>query len=90
MGLKGIALFYEEDLDGAISCMEEVKKQDPRLVEEGLFYNDLLFLKKKYANDKPGLQKHIACEIQHELARAYKSMGRFDEALACYDHSLNL
>lgn len=90
LGLKGIALFYEEDLDGAIFCMEEVKKQEPRLVEKGLFYNDLLFLKKKYANDKPGLKKHIACEIQHELARAYKPMDRFDEALACYDRSLQI
>jgi len=90
LGLKGIALFYEEDLNGAIFCMEAVRKQNPQLVEEGLFYNDLLFLKKKYASDEIGLKRHIACEIQHELARAYKSMSRYDEALACYDRSLQI
>lgn len=82
---KASSLFYQTRLEEAIKTMEELKLVKPDEVKRGLFYNDLLFLRKKYAGNNEGLRRHIQNEIQHELARTYKEKGEIDKALACYD-----
>lgn len=85
---KASSLFYQAKLDEAIETMEKLKTLKPEEVKRGLFYNDLLFLKKKYAQDHEGLRRHVRNEVQHELARTYKDEGDLEKALACYDTAI--
>ena len=87
--LKAIALFYLGQLEETVACLDKAVELDPKL--EAYTYmlrREATRLKEKYVDDPEGLERHLACEIQHELARTYKAQGDQEKALACYDRSL--
>ena len=87
--LKAICLFYLGQLEEAVACLDKAVELDPKL-EPAVYAlrREALRLKEKHASDLEGLKRHLACEIQHELARTYKAQGDLNKALACYDRSL--
>ena len=87
--LKAICLFYLGRLEETVACLDKAVELVPKLESETyVLHREALRLQEKYTDDSEGLKHHLACEIQHELARTYKTQGDQEKALACYDRSL--
>lgn len=87
--LKAIPLFYLGRLEEAVDCLDRAVELDPNLeAHTYMLRREALRLKEKHASDPEGVKRHLACEIQHELARTYRAQGDQEKALACYDRSL--
>ncbi|RLE59120.1 MAG: hypothetical protein DRJ35_06480 [Thermoprotei archaeon] len=87
--LKAICLFYLGRLVETVACLDKAVQLAPAMKSETyMLHREALRLQEKYAGNSEGLKLHLACEIQHELARTYKEQGEYEKALACYDRSL--
>ena len=87
--LKAICLFYLGRLEETVACLDKAVELVPKLESETyVLHREALRLQEKYTDDSEGLKHHLACEIQHELARTYKTQGDQEKALVCYDRSL--